>query len=110
MSPGGEEAIRASVVDATAPAAAAGGGATAAGVAISVDVESPTVTWLADAGTVGNFWNSTKLTVCGSPSSVMAKSFAVSPSIGRPSLSLTLTVCTINRVVLRNVAAGAAGC
>ena len=36
------------------------------------------------------------------------KSFGASPSIGFPSLSLTLTVCTISRVVLRNVAAG--GC
>jgi hypothetical protein len=79
-------------------------------VVTSVEVESPTVTWLVAAGAVGNFWNSTKLTVCGSPSSVMAKSFTANPSIGRPSLSLTLTVWTISRVVLRNVAAGAAGC
>src|SRR5437762_9415853 len=31
------------------------------------------------------------------------KSFDASPSIGRPSLSFTVTVCTINRVPLRKV-------
>ena len=34
-------------------------------------------------------WNSTNAMSCGSPSSVMTKSLAVSPSIGLPSLSLT---------------------
>ena len=38
------------------------------------------------------------------------KSVAVRPSIGLPSLSLTLTVCTISRVPLRNVGAAGAGC
>ena len=37
----------------------------------------------------GSRWNSTKLIACGSPSSVTVKSFAVSPSIGLPSLSFT---------------------
>ena len=46
--------------------------------------------------------------VCGSPSSVTVKSFAVSPSIGLPSLSLTVTVSTINRVPLRKT--GGVGC
>ena len=47
-------------------------------------------------GPAGSRWNSTKLIACGSPSSVMVKSFAVSPSIGLPSLSFTVTVSTIS--------------
>ena len=88
MSPGGDDAIRASVVGATLFAAAGGGAAGAAGAAAS-GVPSPIVTW-PDAATVivGRRWNSTKLTICGSPSSVTMKSFAVRPSIGLPVLVL----------------------
>ena len=67
----------------------------------------------AAAGALGSRWNSTKLIVCGSPSSVTMKSFAVSPSIGLPSLSFTVTVCTISRVAAaerRRAACCAGGC
>ena len=60
-----------------------------------------------------SFWNSKKLMVCGTPSSVMMKSFAVRPSIGLPFLSLTLTVSTTSCVLDVNFGrrrAGAAGC
>src|SRR5438477_399990 len=46
------------------------------------------------------FWN---VIVCGSLSSVMEKSFAVSPSTGLPSLSLTMTVCTMSVCPVRKV-------
>jgi hypothetical protein len=84
MSRGREEAILASVVDGTVPAAAAGGGATGVGgVADAADEASADARGAACVDVVGSRWNSTKLTVCGSPpSSVTVKSFAVSPSIG----------------------------
>ena len=44
------------------------------------------------------FWYSQKLTVCATPSSVTTKSFAVSPSIGLPLLSVTETVSTTSCV------------
>src|SRR4029453_9573038 len=47
--------------------------------------------------------------VCGTPSSVMLKSFAVKPSIGLPDLSLTVTVSTVNCAPLRKTG-GACGC
>ena len=39
-----------------------------------------------------SFWNSQKLMVCATPSSVIVKSLAVSPSTGFPFLSFTVTV------------------
>src|SRR5580693_3195723 len=49
--------------------------------------------------------------VCATPSSVMMKSFAVSPSMGLPLLSLTETVSTTSCVVEVNLASeDAAGC
>src|SRR6266404_5329740 len=42
--------------------------------------------------------------VCGAPSSVTVKSFAVRPSTGLPFLSLTVTVSTTNCVLDWNVA------
>ena len=53
-------------------------------------------------------WNSTNAICCGSPSSVMAKSLAVSPSIARPSLSFTVTVSTMRRVSERKTGCCAA--
>ena len=43
------------------------------------------------------------LIVCGTPSSVSAKSLAVSPSMGRPSLSVTVTSTMVSCAPLRNV-------
>ena len=57
----------------------------------------------AGAGSVASRWNSTNAMSCGWPSSVMTKSLAVSPSIGRPSLSFTVTVCTMSRVLDRKI-------
>src|SRR5262245_27041546 len=44
--------------------------------------------------------------LCGSPSSVTTKSLAVSPSMGRPSLSVTVTVWTMSFTPARNVGCG----
>src|SRR5260370_23152917 len=58
------------------------------------------------------FWNSQKLMVCATPSSVMVKSLAVRPSMGLPFLSVTPTVSITNWVLLWNltvVLAGAGG-
>ena len=45
-----------------------------------------------------SFSNSNTLIVCGTPSSVRTKSSLVMPSMGLPSLSVTVTVSTTNRV------------
>src|SRR5260370_42556705 len=55
------------------------------------------------------FWNSQKLMVCATPSSVMVKSLAVRPSMGLPLLSVTLTVSTTNWVLLWNLTVPLAG-
>src|SRR5262249_33256259 len=79
-----------------------GGGDT--GAAGASGAASPMVTVPFDATfTLGSRWYSTNAIVCGSPSSVTMKSFAVSPSMGLPFLSLTVPVRTISRGVLRNV-------
>ena len=49
---------------------------------------------------------SSRLTVCGTPSSVTRKSSAVRPSIGRPLGSVTVTVTTRSDVPPRNVMGG----
>src|SRR5262245_51390549 len=92
MSPGVETAIRASV--AGGAGVEAGRGAGSAGVA---------GTCAEMGGSFSRRWYSAKLTVCGSPSSVTTKSRSVSPSMGLPSLSFTLTVWMTSLVPLRNV-------
>jgi hypothetical protein len=99
MSPGWPAEIFASV---TEPAPAFVGGGETVGAS---GVASPSVSCEPLGRGDGRRWNSTNATACDSPSSVTTKSFAVRPSIGFPSLSFTVTVCTLSRVFVRKVGA-----
>src|SRR5262249_42823973 len=61
------------------------------------------------AGVSANFSKRNTLIVCGTLSSVTVKSFSVSPSIGLPSLSFTITVSTTN-CVSTFIVNGVCGC
>src|SRR5579883_18953 len=64
------------------------------------------------AGVLSILWNSQNLISCGTPFSVTTKSLAVSPSMGLPFLSLTLTVSTTSCESAVNLIEGtpAGGC